>query len=131
MTSLQWSINDPNVIAVGTSINEIQLWDIGGSSFKKVRTLRGHNARVSSLSWNSNMLTSGGRDSVILNHDTRISNHLQQCLVGHQQEVCGLAWSPDGKILKELKKETGVITTVVDPNLSKKLRKIIPSLKSE
>ena len=39
--------------------------------------------------------------------------------------------SPDGKILKELKKETGVITTVVDPNLSKKLRKIIPSLKSE
>tara|TARA_B100001540_G_C15800593_1_gene639737 strand:- start:1919 stop:2716 length:798 start_codon:yes stop_codon:yes gene_type:complete len=39
--------------------------------------------------------------------------------------------SPDGKILKELRKNVGVITTVVDPNFSKKLRKMIPSLKSE
>ena len=39
--------------------------------------------------------------------------------------------SPDGKILKELKKSEGVITALIDPNLSKKLRSIIPSLKSE
>ena len=37
--------------------------------------------------------------------------------------------SPDGKILKELKKKEGVITVKVNPLLSKKLRKIIPSLK--
>tara|TARA_B100001057_G_scaffold243993_1_gene244308 strand:- start:1123 stop:1920 length:798 start_codon:yes stop_codon:yes gene_type:complete len=37
--------------------------------------------------------------------------------------------SPDGNILKELKKSEGVITTSIDPNLSKKLRTIIPSLK--
>ncbi len=37
--------------------------------------------------------------------------------------------SPDGKILKELKKSQGVITTSVDPKFSKKLRKLIPSLK--
>ena len=37
--------------------------------------------------------------------------------------------SPDGKILKELNKSEGVITTIIDPNLSKKLRSIIPSLK--
>ena len=37
--------------------------------------------------------------------------------------------SPDGKILKQLKKKEGVITVLVDPSLPKKLRSIIPSLK--
>jgi len=37
--------------------------------------------------------------------------------------------SPDGQILKELKKKEGVITSNVDPKLSKKLRFQIPSLK--
>ena len=39
--------------------------------------------------------------------------------------------SPDGKILKELSKSQGVITSVIEPNFSKKLRLIIPSLKSD
>ena len=39
--------------------------------------------------------------------------------------------SPDGKILKELKKSEGVITVSINQNLPKKLRKIIPSLKSD
>ena len=37
--------------------------------------------------------------------------------------------SPDGKILKEMKKGTGVITANIDPNISRILRKRIPSLK--
>ena len=45
---------------------------------------------------------------------------------GHSMVV-----SPDGKILKELKKSEGVITVSIDPALPKKLRSIIPSLKSE
>ena len=43
---------------------------------------------------------------------------------GHSMVV-----SPDGKILKELKKSEGVITVSIDPDLPKKLRSIIPSLK--
>tara|TARA_B100001093_G_scaffold187083_1_gene179697 strand:- start:996 stop:1793 length:798 start_codon:yes stop_codon:yes gene_type:complete len=39
--------------------------------------------------------------------------------------------SPDGKIIKEIKKNEGVITALINPNLSKKLRKIIPSLNSD
>ena len=39
--------------------------------------------------------------------------------------------SPDGKILKELKKSEGVITVNVDEKLPTKLRAIIPSLKSD
>ena len=37
--------------------------------------------------------------------------------------------SPDGKILKELKKSEGVIISKINPNLSKELRRRIPSLK--
>ena len=36
--------------------------------------------------------------------------------------------SPDGKILKELKKGSGVITVNIDPSLSLNLRKRISSL---
>jgi predicted amidohydrolase len=39
--------------------------------------------------------------------------------------------SPDGKILKELSKSEGVITVTIDSKLSKKLRSIIPSLRSD
>ena len=39
--------------------------------------------------------------------------------------------SPDGKILKELKKGTGVITASIDPKISIELRKKIPSLKKD
>jgi len=38
--------------------------------------------------------------------------------------------SPDGKILKELKKGAGVISATIDPKLSRDLRKKIPSLKN-
>ena len=37
--------------------------------------------------------------------------------------------SPDGKILKELKKKEDVITVLINPSLPKKLRSFIPSLK--
>ena len=36
--------------------------------------------------------------------------------------------SPDGKIIKELKKREGLITAKIDPNFSRNLRKRIPSL---
>ena len=45
---------------------------------------------------------------------------------GHSMVV-----SPDGKILQELKKSQGVITVSINPALPKKLRSIIPSLKSD
>ena len=39
--------------------------------------------------------------------------------------------SPDGQILKELKKSEGLITASINPNFSKNLRLRIPSLKSD
>jgi len=47
----------------------------------------GHGARVGSLAWNDNLLSSGGRDALIINHDIRASGVRMRTLQGHQQEV--------------------------------------------
>jgi len=59
----------------------------------------GHSERISSLSWNKHILSSGSRDGNIVNHDVRIARHAVSTLLGHEQEVCGLEWSPDGTTL--------------------------------
>ena len=43
-------------------------------------------------------LSSGSRDSMIHNHDVRSAQDVESTLRGHRQEVCGLKWSPDGKL---------------------------------
>jgi len=95
------------VIAIGTNCSEVQLWD--ATKLKCTRKFGGHTARVGSLSFrSSNHLSSGSRDSLILNHDLRApaqaasgsgrSNGLGT-FVGHTQEVCGLKWNEDGTTL--------------------------------
>ncbi|KAJ8039890.1 Cell division cycle protein 20-like [Holothuria leucospilota] len=84
-------------LAVGTSSGTVQLWDIEQS--KKLRTMSGHAARVGSLSWNSYILSSGSRTGNIHHHDVRSADHHVATLSGHSQEVCGLRWSPDGRVL--------------------------------
>jgi len=96
VTSLAW-IGQGTFMAVGTSDHKVQIWDT--EKLKQVRTMEGHRARVSSLSWNGPMLSSGGRDSMILHHDLREQRHRVGTLRGHTQEVCGLKWSANGNIL--------------------------------
>ena len=93
ITSLSWAA-DGRHIAVGTNSAETQIWD--AERLRQVRTLRGHAARVSSIAWNNATLSTGGRDQNILNHDVRIREHHISTLRGHDQEVCGLKWSPNG-----------------------------------
>jgi cell division cycle protein 20 (cofactor of APC complex) len=47
----------------------MQIWDVG--RMKQIRALKGHSARVSALAWSGTTLSSGGRDSNIINHDVR------------------------------------------------------------
>lgn len=108
ITSVSWnptSINS-NTLAVGTSANKIEIWDT--EKLSMIRDMDGHSNRVSSLAWNGNnnpyLLSSGGRDGCVINHDTRASStssssNINEVLHGHTQEVCGLAWSPDGLTL--------------------------------
>ncbi|KAL4186563.1 hypothetical protein AMTRI_Chr09g14710 [Amborella trichopoda] len=96
ITSVAWA-QDGNHIAVGLNNSEVQIWD--HSTMKKVRSMRGHSARVGSLAWHGSTLCTGGRDSKILYHDVRNRNHITSQLSAHEQEVCGLKWSLCGKQL--------------------------------
>jgi cell division cycle protein 20 (cofactor of APC complex) len=91
--SLDW-IPGGTHLAIGTAGAQTQLWD--ATAQKQVRSMNGHSDRVSCLSWNQHILSSGSKDTTIVNHDVRIQNHHVATLQGHTQEVCGLKWSPEG-----------------------------------
>jgi cell division cycle protein 20 (cofactor of APC complex) len=42
------------------------------------------------------MLSTGSKDSTIINHDVRIAASKLSTLENHTQEICGLKWSDDG-----------------------------------
>jgi cell division cycle 20, cofactor of APC complex len=87
-------------LAVGLEDATVQIWDCAAG--RKVRSMDGHSTRVSSLAWNpaeGHLLSSGGRDSIIINHDVRQRAHNVATLQGHTGEVCGLSWSYDGTTL--------------------------------
>ncbi|XP_074642206.1 cell division cycle protein 20 homolog [Tubulanus polymorphus] len=96
VSSLSW-IREGNFLAVGTSNNDVQIWDVANT--KKLRTMGGHAGRVGSLSWNAHILSSGSRSGNIHNHDVRVAQHHISTMSSHTQEVCGLRWSPDGRYL--------------------------------
>jgi cell division cycle 20, cofactor of APC complex len=99
VTSVAWCTvsGQSKYLAIGTNSNVVQLWDTQTSRI--VRTLRGHTGRVASIAWNQHWLSSGGRDSLIIQHDVRSSNHVVSRYKAHEQEVCGLKWNDDGTSL--------------------------------
>jgi cell division cycle protein 20 (cofactor of APC complex) len=93
VTSVQWGANGA-YLAVGTDDACVQLWDVEAQ--KQVRNMQGHEARVGALAWNNHILSSGSRDTTIIHHDVRVAEHRVATLANHEQEVCGLKWSPNG-----------------------------------
>lgn len=97
VTSVAWSERG-HLVAVGTHHGYVTVWDVAVN--KQVNKLNGHSARVGALAWNGDVLSSGSRDRLILQRDTRTSPGVpERRLVGHRQEVCGLKWSPDNQYL--------------------------------
>jgi len=97
ISSVAWVQEGGGHLAIGNSSGKTELWDVHAS--KKLRSMDGHSDRVSSMAWNRHILTSGSRDTTIVNHDVRVAQHNVATLCAHDQEVCGLAWSNDGEIL--------------------------------
>jgi cell division cycle 20, cofactor of APC complex len=97
ISSVSWVQEGGAHIAVGTSTGKTQLWDV--NECKQLRSMDGHSDRVNALGWNRHVLSSGSRDSVVVNHDVRAARHNVATLSHHTQEVCSLAWSLDGTIL--------------------------------
>eukprot|EP01120_Amphizonella_sp_Union-15-10_P015766 TRINITY_DN8170_c0_g1_i1.p1 TRINITY_DN8170_c0_g1~~TRINITY_DN8170_c0_g1_i1.p1 ORF type:complete len:440 (-),score=58.10 TRINITY_DN8170_c0_g1_i1:131-1450(-) len=96
ITSVKWTSSGKH-LALGMDDSVTQLWDIERS--RVIRKMDGHVDRVSSLAWNNFILSSGSRDSTIVNHDVRIQRHVLNTFETHREEVCGLAWSPDSQNL--------------------------------
>lgn len=97
VSSVSWVQQGGAHLAVGTSSGKTQLWDV--HAFKQLRSMDGHTDRISSMAWNRHVLTSGSRDTTIVNHDVRVANHSVATWAAHTQEVCGLEWSNDGEVL--------------------------------
>ncbi|CAI9091226.1 OLC1v1026191C1 [Oldenlandia corymbosa var. corymbosa] len=97
VTSVRWSL-DGKHLAVGLNNSVIQLRDSESSGLLRILQ-EGHRTRVGSLDWNDQILTSGGKDGMIINNDVRIRSHIVGSYRGHSREVCGLKWSESGKYL--------------------------------
>lgn len=95
ITSVAW-MPGSKYIAVGDSKHAVKIYDIEKSA--EIRTIRTHNDRVSSLAWNNCVLSTGSRDSYIMQHDLRIQDYFVK-FSGHEQEVCGLKWNSEGTCL--------------------------------
>ncbi|CAG8506617.1 35472_t:CDS:2 [Gigaspora margarita] len=96
VTSVSWMPTGSH-IAVGTALGPVEIWDVHQS--KQIRKMKGHIQRVGALSWNSYVVSSGGRDRMIYHRDIRSQNDYTAKLAGHRQEVCGLKWNPEGNQL--------------------------------
>ena len=95
ITSVAWMAGS-KFLAVGDSGHAVKIYDLEKSA--EVRTIRSHSDRVSSLAWNNCVLSTGSRDSSIIQHDLRIQDYFVK-FNGHQQEVCGLRWNNEGTCL--------------------------------
>ncbi|KAM2975537.1 hypothetical protein FF1_001689 [Malus domestica] len=95
-TSVAWSEN-AKTLAVGYRRSKLQLWDVETS--KLVRRFENHKDRIATVAWNGHVLTSGSRDTSIINHDVRAGSNVASRLQAHKEEVCGLKWSEGGNVL--------------------------------
>nr|POE77554.1 fizzy-related protein like [Quercus suber] len=92
VTSVNW-IQRGSHLAIGTSKGLLLIYDTVAE--RRLRTMTGHTARISSLAWNMHILSTGSRDRTILHRDVRMPQQYLSRLTGHKQEVCGLKWNPD------------------------------------
>ena len=85
-----------NVLAVGTSTGELQLWDIKKKSLRTM--IKAHTGRINTLSIfpDGRTLASGGRDRRLQLWDTKSGERLTT-LRGHSRQLFSIAVSLDGK----------------------------------
>jgi cell division cycle 20, cofactor of APC complex len=96
ISSVKFS-NDGAFLATAFGTGAIELWDVECN--RRLRTMYGRQAQIASMSWSSHILSSGCADGAIWNHDVRVANHKVMEMIGHNGEVCGLEWKPDGEML--------------------------------
>ena len=98
ITSIKWSTGSgPLQLAVGTQSGGILTIDSESNSI--VHTLQVHSGRVDAICWNNALFASASQDKRVILSDTRQRLATVSVIKGHSEEVCGVAWSPDGMYL--------------------------------
>ncbi|KAA0196494.1 Cell division cycle 20 cofactor of APC complex [Fasciolopsis buskii] len=97
VSSISWSPDSSNVLAIGLSTGRVQLWDATTQALLRTMRLGDVSAggRVPVVTWREHVVSSGSRSGHIRHHDTRVAKHEIGVSDFHTQEICGLAWSPD------------------------------------
>lgn len=110
---MSWS-EKADLLALGTTHGEVQIWDAEG---RRTARMRPHGAstnvgftsgpfRVGAMAWNGNLLAAGSPNGDISLIDTRLAANstsmwsatnaaVTHRLSYHEDDVCGLRWSPD------------------------------------
>ena len=90
-------MNNGICLGVGLPNGFIQLWDINKKI--KIREIEAHEDRISCLSWNNYMLSSGSKDRYIKNFDVRNKYPEISEIKKHKDEICSLKYSYEGDLL--------------------------------
>eukprot|EP00727_Mastigamoeba_balamuthi_P007891 m51a1_g3722 putative fizzy-related protein homolog (394) ;mRNA; r:8551-10591 len=98
VTGVCWTRSSRLVVGLRTGV--VELWDTSSQQpGLPLSTLAAHDKRVGVISHKAGLVATGSRDKTIAVHDTRVPSGSVAVLRGHEQEVCGLRWSPDGRML--------------------------------
>lgn len=84
-----------NILSIGLNSGKNIFYDLDVQKIEMYKKY--HDMRIASMSWNGNILCTGGKSGKIVVQDVRSNSN--DVLTGHTQEVCGLEWSPDYKYL--------------------------------
>ena len=83
-------------LVVGDQHGLISIYDVNKA--QRIRSIRGHTESVNALSWNRSvicpyLISTGGSDCLVMNHDIRAAESVINMVVGHAGEMSTLAWS--------------------------------------
>lgn len=95
--SIEWSKDDPVMLASGSTTGCIHLWDSRQEELLrewKCKTA----AAVGGMDWRGNVVTVGGTDGSVELFDTREAERIG-VLTGHKWRVFGVRWNPSGDYL--------------------------------
>jgi cell division cycle 20-like protein 1 (cofactor of APC complex) len=98
VTAVAWT-PDGSKLIIGTQTGKINILDsIKNISIKQYQNHRERIGVVAPIPINSNLFSTGSQDHIIMNYDIRCQT-FSSMFQGHSQEVCGLKWSHDGRML--------------------------------